>query len=588
MSSVTVSSVANAQGVTTSAVASVTNIASNVPTSPTAAIAQGQKLLDQTLAMTSSLAGVLGGATAIVQALPAGQIQTAVKDAQSILSDVSGGASAGATVFGIYGAAIGATIGALIGIFNDVMSSPPDIPEGEFRSSAEQMCFPSFVLAGQNGVAAPPTPLALPACWSDIRGHIVQYQTSADGGDSSNAGSGQNGPTSFTIGTGWVPPPYSTKASQIAAWYLANAWMSQNSISKANALKTGGNPAALADEANNAYLKARTNGFAGDDQQAQAALALVSRWYGQTFETNASTGGISGPGGNTVTNDGIVSIPPEAGVGNGNPNPSTEDEEDYVHQFSSYADILNTQVPLDYTYYISKSWCVLAGGGGKGGSSPVVGPAAICAGMGQTYGRPRLTALPDTLLCGLAEIAALVQLGSIPSAGGDLIAFHYALSLAWTWQSAQQEDAAIPWQGSSFLATSPQGTPEDGLVQMHPNFARVVGILQSKLQGKVKGVALPSGVAAATSTNSSTPTAAVQAAENASGAAVLAELNTLVTHPANSPTATVTSASGAKTVVVPGQSLPTNLVGVASATLAGAALLGAVWWKKRARSPRAR
>ena len=570
-SDVTASALAKTGGVTNSSIA---QIASDVLSNPTAAIAQGQAFLEDTIqqAGDAGLPGMMAAASGLAAGLPSGELAAGVKKVAGVLSSAEQGAALGSVIPG-YGTAIGAAVGAIIGIVNNILGGANNPPEGEFRSTAEMLCFPNVPLSKASQDLNQLPMVAVPATWMNARIQLVGYQQS-----SSATPSGQiAGPGNFAWGAGWAAVPGSTPQSQNAAWYIAQAWMGQNSVSRAFALKghagnslvpsTGADPTVLKRTVNANLQEALT--IMGSNQNAlNTAMGLLGSWYGQTFNT----------GWGVVTDisdvDGFLSPP------------FGEGQEAMLHAVSSAADAVNNRFPLDFTYYVSKSWGMISLSGNNG--SYLVGPMAIAGdptfshrvASNVAYHNFRLCSMPDTLLVGLAEIACIVAMGlpvnptggvpqTVSAAQATIFAFHYVLGLSYTWLRAQKIDFdranALP-NPTTFQGGSSLGLPEDTLPQPHPNFSRVLGILQAKVQ----------------------KTLATTAASQAKGSAAVSS-GAFVTKPANSPVYALVNGKWVAPIAASASVSPAtqrSSTGVAKATLAGAAALGAIWFLKSRRKMR--
>jgi hypothetical protein len=82
--------------------------------------------------------------------------------------------------------------------------------------------------------------------------------------------------------------------------------------------------------------------------------------------------------------------------------------------------------------------------------------------LGDTANRYSLFLVPDTTICGIAELCCLAATGALPIDGIYLIAFHYVMGHCWLWHTGQIKD----------------GKP--GLMA-HPNFSRLLAILSQRV-----------------------------------------------------------------------------------------------------------
>lgn len=429
---------------------------------PTAAVAQGTSLFNAAYAKAGGdLPGTMAEVSGLIQDLPAGQLKTALNAAENLVSGAISGAAFGAAL-GPYGAIIGAAVGLIEGIVSDIISGDgPPPAEGEFRSQAEQYCFPAIdptdPLNTQPGV--------LPASWANVRQSLTSYLTPGGTATSTKA------PLTFTFETAWVKAPSSTASSQEAALALAQAWIGQNAVTKAmlSSGAFGGNAAAAQNEIAGNTTHATTVVSLGSTSTFTKALALVTRWYGSKFQTGFSD--VTSQNGGSTDVNGKFSI-------------STNITDDaYATAFRHCAKQANVQSFQDGIYYRGENLALFNGIS----NNPVsVNPAYdlrsshadVISYDGNTP--VALVALPDTALVGLCEVAYLCVTGQLAAAAdppvvgavsqseADFAAFHYMMGLTWLWQRGQEEDYANKNVYSGYGLFLPEP---------HPNFVRVLGII---------------------------------------------------------------------------------------------------------------
>lgn len=460
-------------------------------TDPAAAISAGSTLFDGAYQKAGgSITGTIAVAASIVGDLPAGQAKDMLNQVMGIAEGAAAGAAMGSIVPG-WGTAVGAAVGAIMGMVDSMTSDPTPAPAGDYRSTAEQYVFP----------AVPATPVdtdpqsllaatsAQPYCWPDIRIHSAMYQVPIDETD---PGSNQGVPQAATFGTSWVSPPQTTPTSKAAAWYLAQAWLGTDEVTKQTALYTGSAPnanqrAGGVDQATlNSAVQAnriKAGTLLGSDELVTKALSYVSRWYGTSFErifsfpanktTKASKfktlvfsvsqcPGVNSNWGWTLTKAA------SGGVHGGSS--AAEYNAAFKRIAIAWADLahcLNENCSLDYAYYWSETLMIAQNqpsqwGGVVNQVVPVYGQQFLLE-SGTFF-----MAAPDTTLVGLCELAALIVTGVLPSAGSDHVALHYVMALAWLWRRGQEQDAHdnLPY----------------GIVN-HRNFSRIIGRLSVMIYG---------------------------------------------------------------------------------------------------------
>jgi hypothetical protein len=609
----------------------ISNVAQNAATNPQAAIAQGQAMITQAESVAQgNLAPMIGLVSGLVADLPTGQITEAVNDLMSIGSEAAAGAAIGSMIFPGLGTVVGAAMGAVMGTISSVISSPPAVPEGEFRSSAEKNCFPGAVLGGSDGYAN----LAHPACWPDVRAHMPYYQEWGDPNhDDETTGEGTPNLTNF--GAGWISPVGNTPA-KAEGWAIAQAWMAQNKVLSFFPLAvTGDDSSSMLAKLQNLAAEARQIAIQACEGPAnyQAAINLLTSWYGNSpskmFALALDVGVNNAPQHFSDDHGNLGSAIFAAAQGLSGHSAFLKPSQAYA----SWAHIVAGNTALDYAYYISDQFVVVEGapsGFGQSFASTKYSVEALNASL-PPYA---LCAMPDTTLCGLAELAYLVVTGTpvqtspdntaalspIPPKGADVLALHYVTGLSWLWQSGIQDDQATQTSSNPnpYVADSGQLIHNATPTQMHPNFARLIAIISQKINPKLyaqQQVALANANAAKIQASLATVTqslglpsppkvtpvahvstqvtkavAANQLTSQASAASSLAtEIGSVLgsgyTYANGKLVAIAPVASGARPAPAP--TTPASHA-VAYATVAAATGLGLVWWKKQGKRKRKR
>lgn len=477
-----------------SASASLPNLPS-VP-DPTTAVQNGQALFDKAYQSASggfnSPSDMMAAAASIVSGLPAGQFTTAFKEAVGTGENLLAGVTEGAAIGGPYGAAAGAVIAGLSSVISSIESMTSIPVQSDTRSTSEKWCFPAVPTGaweGQQGTAQFQTPL-LPFCQPNTlfqtRG-FVGLDSGQDGGDDPDQGTNQIRNTNF--GVGWVSPPMTTQTSAGAAYWLAQAWLylRRTFVGATDSQKAWGKYVT-----DNAETAVGTAAFWN-------AMHLVDSWWGKspTFWQRSppltAGGGILAPDVNPQEPYGYFWTPGKVSWN------------DWAGEWTLAIGELNTQCALDYSYFFSYTEVGLnepAEGGGLTEAESVgvypVGPdtlrllEVVGAGSGYFSGTQVLypVACPDTSLVGLFEIAYFVVTGAIFESEGDLIALHYMLGLEYLWTRglAADQTGAVPSNfpgggetDAAVAALSEAMTPPYKWTTPHPNFARVIGIIQAKI-----------------------------------------------------------------------------------------------------------
>lgn len=455
---------------------STSSLASAASLDPSTAISNGDALFDNAYQKAGgSLNGTVSAAASVIAGLPAGPAKQMLADVMTMASGAAVGAEMGSVIPG-WGTAVGAAVGAVVGLIESVFTSSPQPPEGEFRSTAEQYVFPGVqVTPGQSdAVSQLEQTSAQPASWPDIRIHSPGYQVPFTGTDDAT---GQNEPVSFTFGTSWVSPPGSTPQSKLAAFFLAQMWLGQSTVSEYWALSSRDTSGTLSERlaaVQGAEEKAWT--LLGSETVGKRAVSLVSRWYGTSFSTAFSSSGCAG-----VESDFGVTPPKDQ-------NTSRTNVTAYAKAYATMAQCLNKASALDFAYYFSNNAAINVDENGfdhRVELVPTNEPLLVGTGF-------RIPALPDTTLVGLCEIACLTVMGLIPSNAADHVALHYVLGLAWLWKRGQEQDTNV---GGSPLP-----------VANHPNFSRILGVITHATKSSTLKVTATKTTTTAKSTESKTST----------------------------------------------------------------------------------
>lgn len=462
---------------------------------PAAAISQGSALFDQAYTKAGgSITGTVAVAASIVSDLPAGQAKQLLTTVLGLASGAAAGAAMGSVVPG-WGTAVGAAVGAVMGLASGLFSSAPPPPEGDYRSAAEQMCFPP--VPGVTPTDSDASSLigemyAQPVSWADIRIHSPGYQPPFTGTD---AATGQTCPVEFSFGTGWVSPPQSTPTSKEAAWYLAQAWLGKGTINKYFSLSAAFNgPGDLSDRHQAVDAATEQAGtLLGSDALVKKALAYVDRWYGTSFGSSGHPWAF-----NTSHCAGV------------NTNWGWTDTKKLsftamAANWQKMAQCLNKWNSLDYVYYFSENLTLNVNNPQLGATTVEAIPVdkTIAWAFGGTF----FAAMPDTTLVALCELAALVVLGVVPEAGIDHVALHFIMALAWLWRRGQEKDKSL---GRPFAIAN------------HENFSRVIGLLAHHVKTTPATAPKKTTSSSSKATKPSTTKSKSSAAPHSAAAAVLA------------------------------------------------------------------
>jgi hypothetical protein len=458
------------------------------------AIANGETLVDNAInqAGGKGIASVLAAASGAVQGMGPSQIKTIVSTAAIVAGGAVAGAAIGTAVFPGIGTAAGAVIGGMVSLFESIGSNPPPAVEGEFRSQAEQWCFPAVPVGQGTG--------ALPVSWPNVRIELVAYQTT----DKTDQATGVNGPLPFSFLAGWVsplPPPNgpvagSTPQSQRQGWAIAQAFLGKTNTTRRFTLSYLGTnlhrdtTGALGEIAKNYEIAQGV--MPGGPNQLEKALSLVQSWYGAYSTFSLGWAPVTGA---TDVN----------GMYHGRTDVT---QQQYCDSFAKNSNKISARCALDYMLYVSPWFAIQRITSGESGDMPL---AMVTSGLAQLWaGGPILppnplqnAAFPDMTLVGLCELAALVATGMIPEAGADVFALHYLLGLAYLWKVGQKADAldppgltiSTPNYSSGLLGNSFSGWNDAPgwnastklQTQLLPNIARCIGIVQHKIKLANKG-----------------------------------------------------------------------------------------------------
>lgn len=445
-----------------SGAASVSAAAPSLPTGadldPDTAIAQGNALFDSAYSQAAgNLTGTIATAAGVVADLPSG----AVKQMLSMLTGVAGGAAAGAAMGSVipgWGTAVGAAVGAVAGLIEGILGQSSATPalQGEFRSQAAQLTFPAVAAPDLANGTPPWTPefaitqaLACPASHMSVRATTPGFQVPLGGPGTSDQGSGQIGLANFTFGVGWVSPPQGTEETKSAAWYVAQAWLGQDEVTKKLAMGPGatfGNRSVRAGYV--AATRQRALMLLGSSETLSQALSLLTSWYGKRFSMSTAP---------------APRVPPGAAQTGVMDPTDTAFQAGWQAKISKLAKDWNEKNALDFIYYMPDE-ALLDGLNATIGPVEAVGEPAMSADPVGVNALP--ICVPDTTIVMLAEIALCVATGLIPAKAADAVALHSVMGLQWLWKQGQLTDRDLGF-------TRP--------VTNHPNFSRVIGVIASKI-----------------------------------------------------------------------------------------------------------
>ena len=434
-----------------------TGLPSSLPANVSGPIAQGQALFQKAYsAADGSAVGTATAVAALVADLPPGAFSSALAEAVSAGEGALEGAAAG-SLFGPEGTAIGAVVGAIVGLFSGIGGNPPAPPEGDFRTTGERYVFPAVPINPAGGFSSS---VAYPGTWPDIRTNIAAYQIPGpDGSAPVDPATGQGCDLRFTFGIGWHSPPQTTPTSVSAAWACANAWMGSREISRMWALagKGTGNVPLL--QANVKAAKDLAITTLGSQQAFDLVNFLVDSWYNHGYHAKFSLASTQTDALGNITSQSV-----------GSTNAQT------LANWAMIIEEINRKAALDYCYYISNNSLYVDQAGGNpevGQLSSIINntPAQLVV---PYLNKPafRLLACPDTTLVSVFEVACLVALGVIPKSAADHAALHMVMGMAWLERRGQIFDR----DASNLAITGASG------ISIHPNFARVVGIISAKIK----------------------------------------------------------------------------------------------------------
>lgn len=445
------------------------------PTIPdaSAAITSGQNTFNQAYSMAQgSLQGTAAVAAGIVAALPKGQLTTALNQAMGVAGSAEAGAAIGSVIPG-YGTAIGAVVGAIVGIVSSITSSSPPNPLGEFRTASERYCFPALPLTPTVGESASALaqPVLQPVVWPTYRQNAVSWLPVQVDNNLGNPAPTQTKPITFSFGVGWVSPPSSTAASTQQGYYVACAWMSSNSVSRAHELPTdqGANGQGFASAVKESAITAL-----GGTAAFNEATDLFRSWYGAG---GWGTKVLPELAGNTwPPNNGAWSTPTK-----GYPAP-----QGYSGVWKSIHHTLREPAwSFDFTYY-EMNYIVQTIGPNVAWSLDTVGASWMAnqthlradVGWGAAF---NIAPLPDTTAIALAELACLAVTGVIPRESADVAALHFLLGLAWMWRQGYELD-----KGRGKTIQQLYGIDTGIYLPTHDNFSRCIGIVAAKIRAAKK------------------------------------------------------------------------------------------------------
>jgi hypothetical protein len=408
------------------------------------AIAQGNALLDQaTDASPTVYAGAAAAAQAIVSALPAGSVTTVAQDAVHIAEAAASGAAAGASIgvyFGGVGAALGTEVGAAIGFYVGCAEDFLPLVERDHWNPidiAGDLVVDVFNVFGLDEDDPAQTEYRYSADRICFPSAALTYPYGVIPGFMRWNSRGGAASTFYQVTVSATDAPYVAASRAFTfsvAWFPIpkstdttryNGWHLAQAYLFNDAVTRS-----LYNHPWNATTSAQLGNelvsvMGGSEAKAAAALARIARWYGDPTKFSTSR--------------------PYASTG-GNP-PDIANTEANVQATIKVFDAH----PLDFLYYPIPSYYNHAiqefQETSKGGETDVMMSA-------------------DTLLLGLCELAAM--------GASDAEAFHYVLFLAYTWKRARKADAR------DFPGLS---------AAMHPNFARVIGLIAAVMKAEAKKTA---------------------------------------------------------------------------------------------------
>jgi hypothetical protein len=507
--------------------------------SASAAISQGSSLLNQASTLgAGSYAGMAAAAEGLVDDLPSGAVGSLAKSIAKLAAASASGAALGATIgsaIPILGNVIGAEVGAVVGagvaavqellpLFQRDHWNPVDVaedlivdvfnlfgldesspPQNEYRFSAERVCFPAAAADYAYGII-PGFSRHNPR--SDANSTFYQ----------SESGLSKDWSDLFSFTVTWFPVQGTTATTRQGAWLLAQVYVGLVSMKESakninafvdNVLTKGVKSslpvANLFEELVGAYGQSAKKART-EGQNRAGSLAMLKNlfgWYGHPSSFSWSLPYATSNGAPSGFSSGVSQV------------------EAALVEYAAH--------PIDYTYYpLPTEW---------NASAKEWTPAA------KNSGENDCNVTADPTLCGLSEIAFMGQ--------GDASAFHYAVFLADTWKKLRALDA----KDFPGLSTA-----------MHPNFARVVGLIAAKRKASAKALQAKKLAAAAVQV------ARANASQRAAAAA----------HVATVPAAQAALAAPSGGFAVPSlSSLVTGRAGpFAYATLGLAAAGVAVAWRK--------
>ena len=394
----------------------------------------------------SSFTGVMAATGALLQALPPGAVRSAVQDILQVAGGAAAGATAGSIVPGI-GTAIGAAVGAVVSVFEELFSSDPPTPQGEYRWSAQAMCFPALADSTKWTMTVLPGVANL-----NPRGRLgsIFYQIANEADP--NLTPDTDWCQLFGFRVGWIKGRSSTPLSVQAGWYLAYLFTSKHSPS----LKSLSGQALQQKMANIAIAQNQLANLLGPTVAARAMRKLED-WYGRSFSAEVPFGRFNS-GYNRPTNYAPGGLYTKGAIA------------DYAALCSAWGggghndgvpmgacgsvEAIFRSLPLDYTYYpVFTRW----DGSEHVASDPIHATAVFLT--------------PDTLLLGLAELAA--------QDAHDVVALHYVMALAHLWKVHQFNDV------QKALSTGADPSFKN-TVAPHPNFMRVLGRISRLIQNARK------------------------------------------------------------------------------------------------------
>ena len=427
----------------------------NSLSSPTNFIAQGQGLFENAESMAENLSngsfsGTMTALGGLINDLPAGDVKTALADLATVGLGAASGAAMGSAIWPGIGTAVGAAVGAIVGVFEDIFSSEPPMPQGEYRWSAEASSFPAVSDSSLFGCTVLPG-----AVNYNPRGVVdaIFYQLSDEADPNLIPDSDWHLDYSFRIG--WISGKGSTTQTRLAGWYLAYL----QSARESKTLSLCSAQVRTQKEANIKIAQNQLESLVGKAGAARA-MRLLDDWYGHGFDMRV-------PFSRLMSRYNLPSsylpIPPMVAA-NGRVIQAFQNalsawgcqgSTDGVPPMNAVlVKKVFDEYPMDYSYFpVYTYW----NGSEHARSNPRNATACYLT--------------PDTLRLGLAELAC--------EGAADVVALHYVMGLAHNWKLHQKNDLLKNLGSTGDPSCDPSFK---SAVKPHPNFMRVLGRIATKMK----------------------------------------------------------------------------------------------------------